>query len=177
MFKSNGFSTIQPPGSYRPAASDLQLVVSDSSNNQTAPVRRIIINSIFNDLELLQKQFGRFIVFGRVDAEHWAAAFEAYLQHNYHSVDEICAHFHAFLDDSQFSSWYFSLKDETWSTLKVKFLEKARSIEFQYQTLCIEKQGGFSKRCLELQPGNAGEHLRLYCRCAAYSYEPANCLE
>lgn len=93
-----------------------------------------------------------FRVFGddHTSAEAWATSIEAYLQHIYHSVEDICSHFHAFLNPQQFSSWIFAQDETTWMSLKKKFIEKALDIEFEYHKLAIEKEEDFQALCVKI---------------------------
>lgn len=115
---------------------------------------KIVINTIYNDLEKLQAQFGRFTVFGKFQAEHWITAFEAYLINEYPSVDEICSHFYAFLDPDQFSNWFFGQSSTTWKALKEAFLEKSRDIEFDHQLMVIQSQSIFKESLLKASPND-----------------------
>lgn len=118
------------------------------------PRTKIIINTIYNDLEKLQSQFGRFEVFGKFQAEHWVTALETYLINQYPSADEICDHFYAFLDPVQFSDWFFGQNSTIWNDLKQGFLTKAREIEFDHQQMVVMKQSDFKNHLLNAAPND-----------------------
>ena len=142
------------------AAHLLHISNAPQSSNQDAPSRtattKILINSIYNDLEDLQQKFGRFRVFdGRCDAEHWASCLETSLKASYSNVNDICSHFHFFIDQSQFGNWFFGLSVNSWANLKEEFLSKASEIEFDYRAMAIAKQDDFVVKLRELKKNDS----------------------
>ena len=129
--------------------------VNQSSNSMALPggqtiqpgASKIILNTIYNDLEDLKAKFGRFRVFnGKHDAEHWASCLETFLINTYSNVNEICSHFHFFIEESEFSQWFFGLNVSEWSKLKVEFLKKAAEIEFEQRAMAVMKQTEFLEK-------------------------------
>lgn len=124
---------------------------SNSQQPPALPAKKIIINSIYNDLDFLQNQVGRFRVFGKFDPEHWVSCFETVLRERYSNIDEVCSHFHFFVDPEQFSAWYFGQTATTWVDLRKGFLEKASEIELELRELAIMKQTDFVEKVKKLR--------------------------
>lgn len=73
---------------------------NDGINQQNSVSHGLIVNTIYTDLDRLQRLFGRFKLCNknRIDAETWVSYFEAYLSKSYPSLTDIFEYIHLFLD-------------------------------------------------------------------------------
>lgn len=108
------------------------------------------LNSIYGDLNLMVKQFGKFEPFLRfgstqIDAEMFVSTLERYLVKRYGKPDGIIEHFHVFLSEELYS-WFFGLQDNQkskWDTFKTSFINKVRDLEYDLYELSALKKDEF----------------------------------
>lgn len=139
--------------------------ISKLASHTESTVKKIKINSIFNELSQLKKVLGCYKVFNdaRKDAQDWITEVEVYLMHNYQSITDIIEYFHTFLDHD-FHNWLFKLDVDTksdWKSFKKSFLDEAFRIEKEYVYLSIAKKSEFIELLKKKNPNKKDYLVKL----------------
>jgi hypothetical protein len=118
---------------------------NDVLSGENTNVQKI---SIYNDLNELKKEFGKYTIFRSGSPEIFIDKIENYLKSKYGKPDIIIAQFFLFIDKDLYD-WYFKLDNITRSSFdlfKSSFIDEIKRLEYNYYELVDMKKDEFFEK-------------------------------
>ena len=157
------------PAAFKDAVQDSASNAPVSSDHRDVPSNSTGANTIYGDLSLIVKNFGKFKPFLRfggkaIDAEMFISTLERHCTNTYGSVDGIIEHFYVFLGEELYS-WYFDLagsQKSNWTEFKKSFVDKANDLEYDLFDLTALKKTEFLAKIKSNKPDDSklAENIR-----------------